>query len=231
MGTIVNALAIIIGTSIGLFIKNGIPKRISSTIMQGIALCVILIGILGSIKTNDILCVTVSMFLGGIIGTLLDIESKVTRLGNFLQGKFAKKGSSKFSEGFITASLLFCVGAMAVVGSIESGINGNNSILYSKSLLDGISSIIFAGTFGYGVYFSALAVLVYQGTITVLASFFQGILSTAIITELSAVGGLLILSLGINILFDKKLQVANFLPAIFIPILYMPVYNFIASLF
>lgn len=142
MGTIVNALAIIIGTSIGLFIKNGIPKRISSTIMQGIALCVILIGILGSIKTNDILCVTVSMFLGGIIGTLLDIESKVTRLGNFLQGKFAKKGSSKFSEGFITASLLFCVGAMAVVGSIESGINGNNSILYSKSLLDGISSII-----------------------------------------------------------------------------------------
>ncbi|NMD38165.1 MAG: DUF554 domain-containing protein [Christensenellaceae bacterium] len=231
MGTIVNAITIIIGTSLGLFIKNGIPKKISSTIMQGIGLCVILIGTLNSIKTNDMLCVTISMFLGGIIGTLLDVENKLSKFGDFLQSKFGKKSNNKIGEGFITTSLLFCIGAMAVVGSIESGINGNNSILYSKSLLDGISSVIFASTFGYGVYFSALSVLIYQGTITILASFFKGILSTAIITELSAVGGLLILSLGINMLFDKKLQVANFLPAIFIPIFYMPIYNFLASLF
>ena len=231
MGTIVNALAIIIGTSLGLIVKNGIPKKISAIIMQGVALCVILIGLQSSIKTNDILCVTVSMFLGGTIGTLLNIDNRVTKLGNFLQNKFSKNANSKFSEGFITSSLLFCIGAMAVVGSIESGIKGDNSILYSKSLLDGISSIILAGTFGYGVYFSALAVLIYQGTITILGTFFQGILNLAIINELSAVGGLLILSLGINMLFDKKIQVANLLPSIFIPIVYIPIYNFISNLF
>ncbi|MGL5087151.1 MAG: DUF554 domain-containing protein, partial [Clostridium sp.] len=173
LGTIVNSLAIVIGCLIGLGAKNIISNKIGETIMQGLALCVIYIGISGALKGNDTLLIIISVAVGAFIGELIDFDKKLNNLGNFIESKVNKNKVNKnkvntqskisISEGFVTSSLLFCVGAMAVVGSLESGLQGNHTTLFAKSILDGVSSIIFASTLGVGVMLSAISVFVYQG--------------------------------------------------------------------
>lgn len=219
LGTIVNSVTIIVGSVLGVLLNKGIKDEYKSTIMDGVALTVILIGIMGALDTENLILMTISIVLGSIIGEALKIEKKLDNLGTSLEKKFGK-GDSNFSKGFVTASLVFCVGAMAIVGALESGLQGNHSTLFAKSIIDGISSIIFASTLGIGVGFSAIAVFLYQGIITLLASSVRDILTPEVINEMSAVGGLLISAIGINILGLKKIKVGNMLPSIFIPILY-----------
>lgn len=224
LGTIVNAGAIIIGSLLGILIKNGIKEEYKNTIMDGIGLSVIIIGIMGGIKAQNITLVIGSIVVGSIIGEAIGIETKLNNLGSLMEKSFGR-GDSNFSKGFVTATLIYCIGAMAIVGSLESGLMNNHDTLFAKSALDGISAIIFASTLGIGVAFSAIPVFVYQGAITLLASSLKDILTPAVITEMSAVGGILILAIGINILEIKKIKIGNMLPAIFIPIIYSIIVN------
>lgn len=229
LGTIVNVIAILTGSLLGIIIKKGIKEEYKSTVMDGIGLAVVIIGIMGAIETNNIMLVIGSIVIGSLIGEAVDIENKLDKLGNSLQNKFSKDNSN-FSKGFVTASLVFCVGAMAIVGSLEAGIQGNYETLFAKSILDGISSLIFSSTLGIGVAFSALPVLIYQGGITLLANSVKGLLTAEAINEMSAVGSILIMAIGINILDLKKIKVGNMLPSIFIPILYYVVLNLVKAI-
>ncbi|MCQ4924165.1 DUF554 domain-containing protein [Tissierella carlieri] len=226
LGTIVNALAIILGSLLGIGVKKGIKDDYKNTIMDGIGLAVIIIGIMGGIKSENIILVIGSIVVGSVIGEVIEIENKLDNLGDFLQDKFGGKDSN-FSKGFVTASLVYCVGAMAIVGSLESGIQGNHQTLFAKSILDGISAIIFASTLGIGVAFSSIPVFIYQGSITLLANFIKDLLTVQVVNEMSAVGGLLIMAIGINILGIKKIKVGNMLPAVFIPIIYYILVNLV----
>lgn len=220
LGTIVNAAAILVGGSLGLLLKKGIPERVSNGIVQGLALIVLYIGISGMLKGQNALIATISIVVGGVIGILLDLDGRFKRLVGKLETRFVKTetGGSTFGEGFMTATLLFCVGAMAVVGSLNSGLTGNHEVLYTKSLLDGVSAMIFASTLGAGVLLSAVAVFVYQGAITLAAQFLAPVLSDATIAEMTCVGSLLIIAIGLNMLKLTKIKVMDFVLAIFIPI-------------
>lgn len=219
LGTIVNVMAIALGGIVGILLRKGIPEGYKTTIMQGLGLCVFIIGASGAMKTSNILIVIICIALGSVIGEALAIEDKLNRLGQWIE-KRAPKGEGSVAKGFVTASLIFCVGAMAIVGSLESGLTGNHQTLYAKSLIDGISSIVFASSLGIGVVFSAAAVLVYQGLITLSATWAKVFLTTAVINEMSAIGGVLIMGIALNIMDIKKINVGNMLPAIFLPILY-----------
>lgn len=219
LGTIVNSFAIILGGLVGALVNKGIKDEYKKTVMDGVGLAVVIIGIIGGIESKNIILVIISIVLGSIIGEVVGIEKKLDNLGNSLERKFGKDDSN-FSKGFVTGSLVYCVGAMAIVGSLESGLSGDHSTLFAKSILDGISSIIFSSTLGIGVAFSAIPVLLYQGTITLLATFLKDFLSPDVITEMSAVGGILITAIGINILEIKKIKVGNMLPGIFIPLIH-----------
>lgn len=223
-GTIVNSLAIIGGGLIGLILKRGIREEYRNTIMDGIALSVIVIGIGGGIVSENILLVVGSIVIGSILGEATRIETRLDNIGINLQKRFSK-GDSNFSKAFVTASLIYCVGAMAIVGSIESGIQGDHSTLFVKSILDGITSLLFASTLGIGVIFSAIPVFLYQGSITLLANSLADILTPQVINEMSAVGGILIMAIGINLLGLKKIKVGNMLPAIFLPPIYYLIVN------
>lgn len=241
LGTIINTVAIIMGSLVGLFIKGGISEKISDTIMKGLALCVIYIGISGSLQGENTMVTIICIALGALVGEVIDIDEKLDKLGNFIENKVNRKNDNKdieitnvvgeeaicaesdakvsISQGFVYSSLIFCVGAMAIVGSLESGLHGNHSTLIAKSILDGISSIIFTASLGIGVMFSAGAVFVYQGLITLGAGLLAGVLSTPVITAMTAIGSLLIFGLGLNMLGVTKIKVANLLPSVFIPIL------------
>lgn len=220
LGTLVNVAAVIVGSLAGLLLKKGIPEKISDTVMKGVALCVLYIGISGSLVGKNTLITIISMVIGAVIGTLLDLDGKLNRFGERIQEKLKGRAGagSSVAEGFVAASLLFCVGAMAVVGSMQSGISGEHSTLFTKALLDGISSIVLASTLGIGVILAAGAVLVYQGAITLLAQWVAPFLSDYAVAEMSCVGSLLIVALALNMLGITKLKTANYLPAIFIPI-------------
>ncbi len=222
LGTIVNAAAILLGGCIGLLVKKGLSKRISDTVMSCLALIVIYIGIDGSLEGQNVLVTTISMTIGAVIGSLLDLDARFDRFAHFLEHKIVKNPGegSTFGEGFITASLLFCVGAMAVVGSLNSGLSGNHEVLFAKSLIDGITSIIFAGTLGAGVLLSAVMVFVYQGAITLLAQVIAPFLSEVVIAEMTCIGSLLIIAVGLNMLKVTKIKVMNCVLGIFIPILW-----------
>ena len=221
LGTIVNCITIAVGCFLGLIAKGKIPERIGDTIMKGLALCTMYIGISGALEGNDTLQMIISIAIGALIGEIIDIDKWLEKLGAFLESEFNKKGKSgSIAQGFITSSLLFCVGAMAIVGSLESGLKGDNTTLFTKSILDGISSIIFTSTLGIGVIFSIGTVLIYQGGIAICAGMLSNVLSSVVITNMSAVGGLLILGLGLNMLGVTKIKIANMLPAIFIPIIF-----------
>ena len=219
LGTIVNSLAIIVGSLIGLMFGGLIPDRYHTTVVHSIGLAVILIGLKMAFKTDELLLVILCMAIGSAIGELLRIEDELEKIGRWFEIKFAKAGSG-ISKGFVTASLLYCVGSMAIVGSLESGLAGDNHTLFAKSVLDGIGSIIFASSLGVGVLFSSVSVFIYQGVITVTASFTKQFLVTAIINQMSAVGGLLIMAMGFNVLEIKRLKAGNMLPAIFLPLIY-----------
>ena len=234
-GSIINALAIVAGSAIGLLLKwlagrfssvlppsaGQLGHRLQEIIMQGVALCVLYIGISGSLKGSNTLVAILSMVLGAIIGETLDLDRRMKQLGDWVQSKTQKlAGGTSVSEGFVTASLLFCVGAMAIVGSLENGLTGNYDTLKAKSLLDGISSIVFASSLGIGVAFSGVAVLVYQGLISLSASFISPYLGgEAVIAEMTCVGSLLIAALSLNMLGITKIKVMNLVPACLLPIL------------
>jgi uncharacterized membrane protein YqgA involved in biofilm formation len=219
LGTIVNTVAIIAGSLIGLLFKGRIPEKYGKTIMHAIGLAVILIGLKAALKTDDILIIIISLAIGSVMGELLRIEDRLERLGKRL-GRLVSGDNDGVAKGFVTASLIYCVGAMAIVGALESGLSGNHQTLFAKSLLDGIGSILFASTLGIGVLFSAVSVFLYQGAITLAASTLKPFLIPGVVAQMSAVGGLLILAIGINLLEIKKLKIGNMLPAIFIPLIY-----------
>lgn len=225
IGTLINCAAIVLGAAIGLLFRRGMKDAMAKTVMQGIGLSVILIGLTGAIKTGNTLLVILSMVIGGVVGSLIDIDAKMNRLGAWAQKKLSRgdDANNTFAKGFVTASLVYCVGAMAVVGSLDSGIRGDHSTLIAKAMLDGVSAIVFASSLGIGVMLSAVPVLVYQGAIALLGNAIAPLLSDLVVTEMSAVGGLLILAIGVNMLLDTEIKVANLLPAIFIPFLYFPI--------
>lgn len=218
LGTITNSLAIIGGCLVGLVIKGRMTEKISNTIMNGLALCVIYLGISGTLESENSLICIISIALGGLIGELIDIDKRIINLGDKIENKF--NSHTSISEGFVTASLLFCVGAMAIVGSLQSGLSGNNETLFAKTILDGISAIVFSASLGGGVMFSAVAVFIYQGAITLGASVLSDVLSSGVINAMSAIGSLLIIGIGLNILKSTNIKVANLLPAVFLPIIF-----------
>jgi uncharacterized membrane protein YqgA involved in biofilm formation len=220
LGTIVNTLAIIVGSLLGIIFRGGIPKKYQITIMQAISLAVILIGLKMAFKTDALLLVIFSLVIGSIFGEFLKIEDRLENMGKRLETRFAKTGNGGIAKGFVVASLVFCVGSMAIVGSMESGLTGNHQTLFAKSALDGLTSIIFSSTLGIGVLFSSISVFVYQGFITMTASLMKPFLIPPVINQMSGVGGLLIMAIGINLLEIKKINVGNMLPAIFIPLIY-----------
>jgi len=219
MGTIVNSVAVVAGALLGVFLRKGIKDQYTSTIMDGMALAVVIIGVMGALEMNNLIVVLASIVVGSIIGERLDLDKRLENLGASMEKRFGR-GDSNFSKGFIMASLVYCIGAMAILGALESGLTGNHETLYAKSVLDGVSAVIFASTFGIGVAFSAVAVFLYQGAITLLASSVKDLLTPEVINEMSSIGGILIMAIGINILGIKKVKIANMLPAIFIPIVY-----------
>lgn len=219
LGTIVNTAAVIVGSLAGLLLKKGIPEKIRDTVMKALALCVIYIGIDGALIGENTLISILSMVIGTVIGQLLSLDEQLERLGEYIGRKFkSKNGSASIAQGFITASLLFCVGSMAINGSFQSGFQGNHELLYIKSLLDGISSVVFASAMGIGVLLSAPAVLVYQGALTLLAVLTGPVLSGSQIAEMTCVGSLLIIALGLNMLGITKIKVMNMIPAMFVPL-------------
>lgn len=222
LGTIVNAAAIVAGCTIGMLAKRGISQRVMDAVMKGVALCIVYIGIDGMLEGSKTLAVIIAMALGAGIGTLLDLDGKMSKLGDIVEKRLAGGGAG-IAQGFVTASLIFCVGAMAVVGSLQSGLSGDNSTLYTKALLDGISSMVLTASLGVGVGLSAVCVLVYQGALTLLAGLLSPVLSDAVIAEMTCVGSILIMALGLNMLGITKLKVMDYILAIFlvIPLCYI----------
>ena len=220
LGTIVNTLAVIIGAGVGITLKRGIPERIEDTVTKGLALCVLMIGLQGMMKGENTLVTILSIVLGGLLGELLRIDDGMNRLGKYVEAKFKNGSDSKIAEGFVTASLLFIVGAMAVVGSLQSGLMHDHTTIYAKSILDGVSSVIFASTLGLGVMLSSVAVFVYQGAITLFAGVLAPVLNDTVIAEMTAAGSVIIFGLGLNMIGLTRIKVANYLPAIFLPILF-----------
>jgi len=222
LGTIVNAGAIVLGCAVGLLLRRGIPDRVTDAVMKGIGLCVIYIGVSGALEGEKTIAMIIAMAAGGAIGTALDLNGGMERLGRLLEEKLARGGSG-LSTGFVTASLIYCVGAMAVVGSLQSGLTGNCDMLYTKSLLDGISAIVLTASLGIGVGLSAASVLIYQGAITLLAGLLAPVLTDAVVAEMTCVGSMLIFALGLNMIGVTKIKVMDFVPAIFlvIPLCYV----------
>lgn len=219
LGTFVNTLAIIAGGLLGLLFRKGIPQRINETVIHAVGLAVLLIGIRGALGSDDLLVVILCLAVGGIVGELMGIEKALEQTGEWIGRRLALTGDG-IARGFVTASLVYCVGAMAIVGSLESGLSGNHQTLFAKSVLDGITSVLFTSTLGFGVIFSAIPVFIYQGTITLAAGVIKPLLSPEVIQQISAVGGLLIAAIGINLLKMATIRVGNLLPAIVLPLIY-----------
>ena len=220
LGTFVNMIAVILGGSIGMFLGSRFPKKLSDSLMKALGLCTLLIGISGLSKGENQLITIISMAVGTVIGEVLDLDKKLSDLGNSVEKRFKKEGENvTIAEGFVNASLLFCVGAMTIVGSLQSGLVGDNSMIYTKSLLDFTAAIIFASTLGVGVLLSAFPILIYQGGIVLLAHFLAPFLTDAVIGDMTVTGSLIIIGLALNMIGITKLKVMNMVPAIFLPIL------------
>lgn len=222
-GVLVNTLTVIIGSGIGLLLKKQIPEKLTGAVMTAIGLCTIAIGVGGIIKGENQLVMIISLVLGTVVGTLIDVDGKLSKLGDKFQNKRAKDGkehsdNATFSQGFVTASLLFCVGAMTIVGSMNAGISGDNQMLYTKSVLDLISSSMLAASLGIGVMCAAAFVLVFQGALVGLSMLLGTFLSDFAIAELICAGSVMITALGLNLIGVTKIKVANLLPGlIFVP--------------
>ena len=214
-GTYVNAVAVVLGSLVGIILRERFPEKIKDMVFQGIGLVTLFIGFQMSLKTSNLVILFFSILVGAILGEVTNLERHIEDFGNFIKSKFGSK-EDKFVEGFITAFLIFCMGSMTIIGSIEDGLNGNPSILYAKSILDGFASISLASVLGMGVLFSAIPLLLYQGGITLLASLSKTFFTDAVINELSASGGIILIGLGINLLDIRKIKVANLLPSLVI---------------
>lgn len=220
LGTIVNTIAIIVGALIGIFLKKGLPDQLADALMKGLGLCTLYLGISGSLKGENSLILIISIVIGALIGEGLKLEDKIGSFGNWIEKKFKKDGqTTSIAQGFVTSSLVFCVGAMAIVGSLQSGLQGNYEMLFNKSMLDFVAAIIFASTLGVGVVFAAGFVFVYQGAITLLARWIAPFLSDNTIAEMTCVGSVLIIGLALNMLGITKLKIMNYVPAVFVPII------------
>ena len=217
IGTISNAAAVIVGSSIGLLIRNRLPARMVERIFQAIGLFTIFLGIHMASKTNNFLILIFSLVIGTIVGEFIDLDKAFARLGEYIKGRF-KTSNSRFGEGFITAFLLFCMGSMTILGAFEEGLGSDPNLLMAKSLLDGFSSIALAASLGAGVLFAVVPLLLYQGGLTLFAASLAESFSTPVVDELTAVGGLLLLGLGINILGIKQLKIMNMIPALIVAV-------------
>lgn len=219
LGTWVNVLAILVGTVVGTLAGRGLGHDVRETVMQGIGLATLLIGLQMALTTSNILLVLASLVLGGALGAWGRLEDRLDALGRWVESKVAPQTRGTVARAFITATLIFCVGAMAIVGPLESGLIGQHRTLYAKSMLDGVTSAMLASTMGAGVALSALPVLAYQGGVTLLAASLQHVLTGSVIREMAATGGLLIVGIGINLLGIKNIRVADLLPALLVAIL------------
>jgi len=233
LGNYVNVAAIIVGTLLGLLIHKGLKEDYKNTMMQAIGLSVLFIGAATALNglldpESEAILFIISLVIGGIVGEMLGLDNALTRLGQFLQNRVGK-GDHNIARGFVTASLIFCVGTMAIIGSLESGLRGNYDMLFAKSILDGVTSLILATTLGIGVAFSAAAVFIYQGAIILFAGTLEPILTIQVIREISIIGGILIFAIGLNMLEIIKVKTVNLLPAVLVPIIYyfiaLPLYQ------
>lgn len=231
LGTIINTVAVVVGGLLGMLLKNGIAKKFEKILMQGLGLATIFIGAGGVLKymlvmengnltTRGTVLLIFSLVIGCVLGQLLDIESKMEALGIKLKAAVRIKNDNRFVEGFVTTSLIICVGAMAIVGAMEDGLSGDWSTLVVKSMLDFALVAILASTYGAGAVFSAIPIFVYQGSITVIAALFGAVISDTLIAQLSFVGSALIFCVGVNLVKEKSFRVANMLPALVVPILW-----------
>lgn len=230
MGTIVNAIGVVVGGAIGLLFKGGLPQRMRDIMMQALGLCTMFIGISGALsgmfviadgklQTQGTMLLIFSLGIGAVLGEALRLEDRMEHLAVTMQ-KLVRSEDNRFVEGMVTNALVICVGAMAVVGALQDGLHHDPSLLYTKALLDAVISMVFSSALGIGVLFAVIPLLVYQGGITLLASFVAPLFHTALITSLSYVGNVLIFGVGINLFFGKKIKIGNLLPAILIPIVY-----------
>lgn len=220
LGAAANAAAIVLGGTIGSFMKKGLPKKYGNSIMDAIALFTFGIGMMFFLKSKEIMVVVISLILGTLLGEWIDIEKKLENLGNSIQN-LMKSTNDNFSQGFVTSSLIFCVGSMAIMGAMQSGLAGNHEVLYAKAALDTMSSLIFASAMGIGVIFSSISVLIYEGGLSLVAAAVAPYLSNAVVDEMTAVGGILLMGLSLSLLDIKKIKSGNMLPAIFLPIIIM----------
>lgn len=225
LGTLVNVGAIALGSLIGLILGGKLSDDLANTITKALSLCIMVIGASSALKSeNQMLCV-ISVAVGALIGQAVNIDKRLAALGDKIQNMFSKGGTSTISEGFVSATLLYCIGAMAILGSMNSGLKGDHSVLFTKSILDGITSVVLASTLGLGVMFSAVSVFIYQGSITLFSIFLQKYVVDAMIVEISAVGGILIMGIAVNMLGAAKIKVANILPSIFVAVAYYMIFN------
>lgn len=233
LATIINVALVLLGSALGLVFKNKISSRFASILTCALGLCVLGIGISGMVGTADTLCVIVCMVAGTLLGEALNIEKRMDGLGDLLRRKLIRgENNSRFVEGFVTASVLFCVGAMAINGSMQAGMLGRYDILISKGVIDGVTSITFAAAMGVGVAFSAIPLLLYQGGLTLIFALVGQGMDPAVVTEMNAVGGTIIVGIALNMLGlpKEKIRVGNMLPAIFLPIGYIPLANLLSRL-
>lgn len=233
LGTLGNMALILIGSSFGFMLKGRLKKKFQDTIMSALGLAVMFIGISGTLKgiiivkdgvldTSNIMLMIVSLALGAFVGEWIDIEDKLDRAGEWLKRSLKVEGEKGqgFVEGFVSSTLLYCIGAMAIIGSLEDGLSADPSMLLAKGVIDGVVSIFFASTLGIGVFFSIIPLGIYQGIITISASFIEPYLTDGLISNISLIGSVLIFGIGINMIFGKKIKCGNLLPAVLVPIVY-----------
>lgn len=233
IATWINAGLVLLGSLIGLLFKDRISDRLASAVTHALSLCVLGIGVSSAVKTADTLCVIICMVLGTMLGEALDIEGKLDGAGELLRRRLIRADSgSRFTEGFVTAAVLYCVGAMSITGAMEAGLNQNYSLLISKGVIDGVTSITFAAAMGVGVAFSVIPLILYQGALTLLAGVVGPYLSAPVVVEMSAVGGIVIIGLAVNMLgvTKTKIKAGNMVPAIFLPMAYVPLTEWISGL-
>ncbi|MEE0796272.1 MAG: DUF554 domain-containing protein [Anaerovoracaceae bacterium] len=228
LGVIVNTLTVFVGSSIGLLAKKAIPNNWTGFILSGMGLCTIYIGVSGVFEGENTLIAVISMAVGAVIGLALDIDGHVNRGAQKIEERFVKnkgENDATFAEGFVTASMVFCVGAMTIVGSLQAGLVGDNTMLFTKATMDGIGAVFFAASLGFGVLASSVFVFAFQGAIVLLAQFVEPFLSDSVIAEMTCVGSLLLIGMAFNLIGIAKLKIMNFIPAIFLPILLVPLFD------
>ena len=225
LGVIINCITVIVGSIIGMTFKNLISKKVTDGIMVGIGLCTVYIGIDGALAGENTLVLILSMAIGAAIGFILDLDGKINKFSEFATKRFKKDDNVNVSEGFVTACLIFCVGAMTLVGSIQAGVNGDNTTLITKAMLDLVSSLALASTFGVGVLLSTVFVFVFQGGLVLLSGLAGNFLTLSMQNEMICVGSVMIIGLGLNIIGVSKIKVANFIPAMFIAPAITPLLN------